>query len=108
MNRRWYAFHARAPGDDARIEGELWVVGGNNGGFRRADFTLDGGVRWNWEHKDIDYRLEQSGGTLVTESHQHDDWRAPTGARRSASGPTDPPSAAAPPIADADLPVLTR
>jgi iron complex outermembrane receptor protein len=43
------------------------------------DFTLDGGVRWNWERKDIDYQLVESGGALVTKLNEHDNWRAPTG-----------------------------
>lgn len=33
----------------AYSDGELWVIGGNEDGFRRADFTLDGGETWEME-----------------------------------------------------------
>jgi hypothetical protein len=58
------------------------------------DFTLDGGVRWNFEQKDIDYRLEESGGSLVTELTN-----TTTGARR--------PARSSSPIASAKTPTPT-
>ncbi len=41
------------------------------------DFTLDGGVRWNFEKKKIDYQLEDLGQPLAL--NERDTWRAPTG-----------------------------
>jgi len=46
------------------------------------DFTLDGGVRYNYEEKDIDYLLTQQGGLQISELGQHDVWRTPTGTLR--------------------------
>jgi outer membrane receptor protein involved in Fe transport len=46
------------------------------------DFTLDGGVRWNWERKKIDYLLSEQGGLLLTPLHEHNIWSAPTGSIR--------------------------
>jgi outer membrane receptor protein involved in Fe transport len=46
------------------------------------DFTLDGGVRYNYEEKDIDYLLTQLGGLQPTPLNEHDVWREPTGTLR--------------------------
>jgi len=50
------------------------------------DFTLDGGFRYNWEQKKIDYILfapERIGGTLPpTPDYQERIWQAPTGTAR--------------------------
>ena len=43
------------------------------------DFTLDGGVRWNWERKQIAYQLGEAGGSFRTSLNEADNWRAPTG-----------------------------
>lgn len=41
------------------------------------DFTLDGGFRYNWDRKEIDYRLNRAMITLKT--NRADEWQAPTG-----------------------------
>ena len=50
------------------------------------DFTLDGGVRFNWTNKDIDYLLfqgnQQSGGGFAVPLNENDTWEAPTGTLR--------------------------
>ncbi len=45
------------------------------------DFTLDGGVRYNWERKDIDYLLQVTGNPAIT-LDEHDVWQDPTGTLR--------------------------
>jgi iron complex outermembrane receptor protein len=42
------------------------------------DFTLDGGMRWNWETKSIDFSLIQANAFPVTQELQ-EGWNAPTG-----------------------------
>ena len=44
------------------------------------DFTLDGGVRYNWEKKEIDYRLVQAAADRL--AFESEDWSAPTGTIR--------------------------
>jgi outer membrane receptor protein involved in Fe transport len=44
------------------------------------DFTLDGGFRYNWEKKEIDYLLVQAQTPFT--SVQEDSWQAPTGTIR--------------------------
>ena len=44
------------------------------------NFTLDGGVRYNWERKSMDYLLAGSG--IVEKSTPSDTWSAPTGTVR--------------------------
>jgi iron complex outermembrane recepter protein len=45
------------------------------------DFTLDGGFRYNWEHKWMDYVLTQGfGGTFP--AHPNEAWSQPTGTVR--------------------------
>jgi iron complex outermembrane receptor protein len=50
------------------------------------DFTLDGGVRYNWEQKKLDYVLESAGCFFapggVCASKLNDTWHAPTGTIR--------------------------
>jgi iron complex outermembrane receptor protein len=48
------------------------------------DFTLDGGFRYNWEQKKLDYFLALGGGSLLgARTEQLDDtWSAPTGTVR--------------------------
>jgi iron complex outermembrane recepter protein len=46
------------------------------------DFTLDGGVRYNWEQKDIDYLLTEQNGALLTPLNEDDLWQEPTGTLR--------------------------
>jgi outer membrane receptor protein involved in Fe transport len=46
------------------------------------DFTLDGGVRYNWERKKIDYVLGELGGSFQTQLEEYDIWQAPTGTIR--------------------------
>jgi len=49
------------------------------------DFTLDGGFRWNWEYKDIDYLLFPALGADVENgipSLETNIWQAPTGTVR--------------------------
>jgi outer membrane receptor protein involved in Fe transport len=46
------------------------------------DFTLDGGVRWNYERKDMNYYLERFGGAETLHLKEHDNYRAPTGTIR--------------------------
>lgn len=46
------------------------------------DFTLDGGVRYNWERKEIDYSLEKAQIGLTLEEFHERIWQAPTGTIR--------------------------
>ncbi len=46
------------------------------------DFTLDGGFRYNWENKKLDYSLVQSGGIGQLSQDLNDTWTAPTGTVR--------------------------
>lgn len=44
------------------------------------DFVLDGGVRWNYDRKTIDYELERANQLLTNDLA--DSWHAPTGSAR--------------------------
>jgi outer membrane receptor protein involved in Fe transport len=46
------------------------------------DFTLDGGVRFNWEEKQLDYRLFQGVNPTPFPIELDDTWQAPTGTIR--------------------------
>jgi outer membrane receptor protein involved in Fe transport len=46
------------------------------------DFTLDGGARFNWENKDIDYTLALGDPPSFFALNERDTWRAPTGTIR--------------------------
>jgi outer membrane receptor protein involved in Fe transport len=46
------------------------------------DFTLDGGVRYNWERKEINYLLSEFNGQTVTPLYKFNIYRAPTGTIR--------------------------
>jgi outer membrane receptor protein involved in Fe transport len=48
------------------------------------DFTLDGGARFNWEKKDLDYLLFQNLGTgnILFPLNERDTWSDPTGTIR--------------------------
>ncbi len=43
------------------------------------DFTLDGGVRYNWEQKKLDYALTQGSIPEPFPANLNDTWSAPTG-----------------------------
>ncbi len=62
---------------------ELWSTAGY--GHLSFDFwerfTLDGGFRYNWEEKDLDYLLITGGGEPL-EQKLNDAWSAPTGTVR--------------------------
>jgi len=45
------------------------------------DFTLDGGFRYNWEEKKLDYKLSSSGQEPIF-TEKNDPWAAPTGTVR--------------------------
>src|SRR5262249_50518307 len=45
------------------------------------DFTLDGGFRWNWEQKQMDYLLTLGSG-LTAPSEPNESWSQPTGTVR--------------------------
>lgn len=44
------------------------------------DFTLDGGARYNWERKKMDYQLDR--GSIVSTDKPQKTWHAPTGTLR--------------------------
>jgi outer membrane receptor protein involved in Fe transport len=46
------------------------------------DFTLDGGFRWNWDRKTLDYALQRGGGAPPRTVSLADAWQAPTGTVR--------------------------
>jgi outer membrane receptor protein involved in Fe transport len=46
------------------------------------DFTLDGGVRYNWEQRKMNYWLSEAAGTLITPLGEEDIWDHPTGTIR--------------------------
>ncbi len=46
------------------------------------DFTLDGGIRYNWEQKKLDYALSVSSSTVPLVEKLNDQWQAPTGTIR--------------------------
>ncbi len=46
------------------------------------DFTLDGGFRYNWENKKLDYSLTQAGSLAPLTQQLDDTWSAPTGTVR--------------------------
>jgi len=46
------------------------------------DFTLDGGFRYNWEQKKLDYALTQGSVAEPFLQQLNDDWSAPTGTVR--------------------------
>ncbi len=46
------------------------------------DFSLDGGTRFNYEEKEIDYVLFELSGVIPTELFEQDVWRAVTGTLR--------------------------
>ena len=46
------------------------------------DFTLDGGVRYNWEKKKMNYWLSEAQGSVVTPLQEYDVWQDPTGTIR--------------------------
>ena len=65
---------------DRDYQQDLWsfgIYGGLEWDFW-DDFTLDGGFRWNWEKKSIDYALIQSNTSPVTRQLE-ETWDAPTG-----------------------------
>ena len=47
-----------------------------------GDFTLDGGFRYNWEQKKLDYTLTQGAITNPFVQKLNDTWHAPTGTVR--------------------------
>jgi iron complex outermembrane receptor protein len=61
---------------------ESFGVWGGFGWDFADDLTLEGGVRYNWEHKKFDYNnstLVISTVPVLSETHQQETWQTPTG-----------------------------